>query len=42
MISFSLVVNAGGTLIPRFAQNAHSTGTATVGLGSYLWVEDMP
>jgi hypothetical protein len=42
MISFSAVVNAGGTLIPRFAQNAHSTGTATVGLGSYLWVEDMP
>lgn len=41
-IAVTMVVNAAGTFIPRFAQNAHTTGTATVGAGSYLWLEDMP
>lgn len=38
----SLTVNAGGTFTPRFAQNSHSTGTATAAAGSYLWLEDSP
>jgi len=38
----SMVVNAGGTFIPRFAQNAHSTGTATAALGSWELLEDSP
>lgn len=29
-LSFGFTVNAGGTFIPRFAQNSHSAGTATV------------
>lgn len=29
-LSFGFTCNAGGTFIPRFAQNSHSTGTATV------------
>ncbi len=29
-ISFAFTCNAGGTVIPRFSQNAHSSGTATV------------
>lgn len=41
VIEFSFVVNAAGTVIPRFAQNAHSAGTATAALGSYLQCEDM-
>lgn len=41
-IAFSLVVNAAGTYIPRFAQNSHSTGTATAELGSFMWIEDTP
>lgn len=41
-INFSMVVNAGGTFIPRFAQNSHTSGTATVELGSVIMVEDMP
>lgn len=32
----SMVVNAGGTFIPRFAENSTTTGTATAELGSYL------
>jgi hypothetical protein len=36
----SLVCNAGGTFVPRFAQNAHSTGTATAALGGFLQLED--
>lgn len=42
VIDITMVVNAGGTFIPRFAQNAHSTGTATADTGSYLWLEDSP
>lgn len=42
-IEFTLVCNAAGTFIPRFAENsAHTSGTATVRLGSNIWIEDMP
>lgn len=34
--------SAAGTFIPRFAQNAHTTGTLTVFRGSHLRVADMP
>ncbi len=37
-----MVCNAAGTFIPRFAEGSHTTGTATIQLGSYLWLEDMP
>lgn len=40
VIYLTMVVNAGGTFIPRFAQNAHTTGTATVRLGSSLVLDD--
>ncbi len=40
--SISLVCNAGGTFIPRFAENSSTLGTATAELGSFLWLEDMP
>ncbi len=36
IVQVSLVVNAGGTFIPRAAENSHTTGTLTVELGSYL------
>ncbi len=42
VVEYSGVCNAGGTFIPRFAENAHTTGTATVELGSYLFIEDSP
>lgn len=36
-INFSFVCNGSGTIIPRFAENsAHTTGTATVRVNSYL------
>lgn len=41
-IDFSLVVNGAGTLIPRFAQNSHAVGTATVELGSFMHALDTP
>ena len=42
IIKISMVVNAGGTFIPRFCQGtAHTSGTATVNLGSYLTLEDV-
>ena len=41
-VYFSLVCNAAGTFIPRFAQNAHTTGTATVYLNSHMKIDDMP
>jgi len=41
-IAFSCTCNAGGTLIPRFAQNAHSAGTATARKGSQLILCDSP
>lgn len=34
--------SGSGTFIPRFAQNAHTTGTLTLFRGSYIWFEDMP
>lgn len=39
-IPVEVVCNAAGTFIPRFAQAAHSTGTATVEIGSYLTLND--
>lgn len=36
----SMVVNAGGTFIMRFAENSTATGTATVNLGSFSLIED--
>jgi hypothetical protein len=42
VLELSFVVNAAGSFLPQFAQNTHSTGTATVSLGSYLVLEDMP
>jgi hypothetical protein len=38
----SLVCAVGGTFVPRFAQNSHSTGTATAALGGFLHLEDSP
>jgi hypothetical protein len=42
IIEVSLVCNAGGTFIPRAAENTHAAGTATFRLGSYLFMEDSP
>ena len=42
VVEFAGVVNAAGTLIPRFAQAAHTTGTATVHANSNLLLEDIP
>lgn len=41
-IEFTCVCNAAGTIIPRFAEVSHTSGTATVKLGSNFWLEDMP
>lgn len=38
----SIVVNAGGTFIPQFAQAAHTTGTLTLAKGSHMLFFDMP
>ena len=40
VFEISMVVNAAGTFIPRFAQDAHTVGTATVLLGSFLHLDD--
>jgi hypothetical protein len=40
-ISFTCTVNAAGTLIPRVALEAFSTGVGTVYVGSYMTVKDM-
>lgn len=40
-ITGTITVNAGGTLIPRFAQTA-ANGTSSVLVGSFLVIEDMP
>ncbi len=42
MIAIEIVVNAGGTFIPRFSEVSHTTGTATVRLGSHLILTDCP
>lgn len=39
-IPVTLVCNAAGTFIPRFAEVSHSLGTVTVELGSSLTLED--
>lgn len=39
---FTITCNAAGTFIPRFAQAAHTTGTATVFRGSYMLLQDCP
>ena len=39
---FTITVNAAGTFIPRFAQVAHTTGTATAFRGSYMLLQDCP
>lgn len=39
-VDITLVVNAGGTLIPRIAENSHAAGTLTVELGSNLVLFD--
>ena len=39
-VAVSVVVNAGGTFVPRIAEVTHSTGTVTAELGSYLILED--
>lgn len=40
--AISLVCNAGGTFIPRVAENSHSSGTLTAELGSFLILENSP
>lgn len=40
VIEFSMVCNAGGTFIPRFAENSTAVGTATVELGSFISMLD--
>jgi hypothetical protein len=42
VIDITMVCNAAGTFIPRFAASNATTGTATVRLNSFLWVEDTP
>jgi hypothetical protein len=42
IIEISMVVNAAGTFIPRFAENTSATGTATVRLGTFQWLQDTP
>jgi hypothetical protein len=41
-LTFSMVTNAGGTFIPRFAENSHVTGTVTLELGSFAQIQDSP
>jgi hypothetical protein len=41
-IEMTMVCNSAGTWIPRFAENTTVTGTATVRLGSFVWLEDSP
>lgn len=42
VLKISMVANAAGTFIPRFAEVAHTTGTATAELGSFLLLNDSP
>lgn len=37
--NISIVCNAGGTFIPRIAENSHAAGTLTVELGSWLQLD---
>src|SRR5205814_8243847 len=36
----SMLVNAGGTYIPRVAQNAHATGTATAARAPHFYLDN--
>lgn len=42
LIRFQGVCNAAGTLIPRAAENSHTSGTLTVYLNSSMEVKDLP
>jgi hypothetical protein len=42
VVEVSFVCNAGGTLIPRFAEVSHTTGTATARIGSFMLLQDTP
>lgn len=42
LVAISMVVNQGGTFIPRFSEVSHVAGTATVRLGSFLQLKDSP
>ena len=41
-IHFGFVCANAGTFIPQFAQVAHTTGTATVYVDSYMTLVDVP
>jgi lysophospholipase L1-like esterase len=41
-IEFAFVANAAGTFIPRFAEVSHTSGTATVQLGSFITFDTSP
>lgn len=41
-ITFCGVVNGAGTLIPRFAEVSHTSGTAQAAVNSFIWAEDSP
>jgi hypothetical protein len=41
-VYFDVVVNAGGTLIPRVAEVSHTSGTVTVKAGSTSLLNDLP
>ena len=40
IVKFRGICNAGGTLIPRVAENSHVSGTLTVELGSWITMSD--
>jgi hypothetical protein len=41
-INIGIVVNAGGTLIPQFAEVSHTSGTATAKLNSWFRLDQSP
>lgn len=41
VIEFSIICNAGGTLIPRYAEDSHSTGTVTIRKGTMISIQEM-
>ena len=41
-VELGFVCNVAGTFVPRFAQNSHISGTATVYANSFLLLEDVP
>lgn len=42
VVKISFVVNAAGTVIPRFAENSTAIGAATVELGSFMNLNKTP